>query len=218
MTCDQANTIPRNIPSAGITGFPDNVGPNQLCSLVGSGVGQNSVDGNDYMYAGYRYTYSHVWRNFGILIGFWCFFMFLQMVFIEYLNHGGSALSVVVYHKPNKVLNKRNERLAERREAFNKGELEQDLSSLTMAPQPFTWENLNYHVPVKGGQRQLLTDVYGYVKPGSLTALMGASGAGKTTLLDVLASRKTTGVIKGDILMNGRPTGIEFQRGCAYGT
>lgn len=42
----------------------------------------------------------------------------------------------------------------------------------------FTWEKLNYHVPVPGGQRRLLHDVYGYVKPGSLTALMGASGAG----------------------------------------
>lgn len=43
----------------------------------------------------------------------------------------------------------------------------------------FTWENLNYHVPVSGGQRRLLHDVFGYVKPGSLTALMGASGAGE---------------------------------------
>lgn len=42
----------------------------------------------------------------------------------------------------------------------------------------FTWENLNYHVPVPGGTRRLLHDVYGYVKPGTLTALMGASGAG----------------------------------------
>ena len=39
----------------------------------------------------------------------------------------------------------------------------------------------NYHVPVPGGQRQLLTDVFGYVKPGTLTALMGASGAGKVS-------------------------------------
>jgi ATP-binding cassette subfamily G (WHITE) protein 2 (SNQ2) len=37
----------------------------------------------------------------------------------------------------------------------------------------------NYFVPVKGGQKQLLNDVFGYVKPGTLTALMGASGAGK---------------------------------------
>lgn len=45
---------------------------------------------------------------------------------------------------------------------------------------------------------------------------MGASGAGKTTLLDVLALRKTIGVITGDILVAGKPVGIEFQRGTAY--
>lgn len=44
----------------------------------------------------------------------------------------------------------------------------------------FTWEAINYHVPVPGGTKRLLHDVYGYVKPGTLTALMGASGAGET--------------------------------------
>ena len=43
---------------------------------------------------------------------------------------------------------------------------------------PFTWEKINYHVPVAGGTRRLLHDVFGYVKPGTMTALMGASGAG----------------------------------------
>ena len=42
----------------------------------------------------------------------------------------------------------------------------------------FTWENLNYHVPGPNGPIRLLHDVCGYVKPGTLTALMGASGAG----------------------------------------
>ena len=65
----------------------------------------------------------------------------------------------------------------------------------------FTWENLNYHVPVPGGTRRLLHDVMGYVKPGTLTALMGASGAGKTTCLDVLAQRKNIGIVTGEILV-----------------
>lgn len=43
----------------------------------------------------------------------------------------------------------------------------------------FTWENLNYHVPSANGPLRLLHDVQGYVKPGTLTALMGASGAGR---------------------------------------
>ena len=32
---------------------------------------------------------------------------------------------------------------------------------------------------------------------------MGATGAGKTTLMDVLAGRKTQGLIRGSILVNG---------------
>ncbi|EFN59030.1 hypothetical protein CHLNCDRAFT_19220 [Chlorella variabilis] len=34
---------------------------------------------------------------------------------------------------------------------------------------------------------------------------MGASGAGKTTLLDVIAQRKTQGIIEGEIRLNGHP-------------
>lgn len=50
---------------------------------------------------------------------------------------------------------------------------------------------------------QLLSDVTGALRPGVLTALMGASGAGKTTLLDVLAGRKTIGSIQGEIKVGG---------------
>jgi ABC-type multidrug transport system ATPase subunit len=45
----------------------------------------------------------------------------------------------------------------------------------------------------------------GYAEPGVLTALMGGSGAGKTTLMDVLAGRKTQGVVTGELLVNGHP-------------
>ena len=80
----------------------------------------------------------------------------------------------------------------------------------------FTWEGVYYHVPVSHGMRQLLSDVYGYVKPGTLTALMGASGAGKTTCLDVLAKKKNIGIVRGDILIDGHPTEPDFARSTAY--
>nr|CAB3490651.1 unnamed protein product [Digitaria exilis] len=52
---------------------------------------------------------------------------------------------------------------------------------------------------------QLLHNITGAFQPGVLSALMGVTGAGKTTLLDVLAGRKTGGVIEGDIKVGGYP-------------
>lgn len=52
---------------------------------------------------------------------------------------------------------------------------------------------------------QLLVNVTGAFRPGVLTALVGVSGAGKTTLMDVLAGRKTGGVIEGIIHISGYP-------------
>lgn len=112
------------------------------------------------------------------------------------------------------------------------------------APITLTFRHLNYFVPVKGGEKQLLQDVYGYAKPGMLVALMvrgcageggsaapnlhprapaaslvvqGASGAGKSTLLDVLAGRKTEGRTEGSILFNGKPRDTAaFRRVAGY--
>lgn len=68
----------------------------------------------------------------------------------------------------------------------------------------FHWDSVHYDIKIKGEPRKLLDDVDGWVKPGTLTALMGVSGAGKTTLLDVLASRVTMGVVTGEMLVDGR--------------
>lgn len=80
----------------------------------------------------------------------------------------------------------------------------------------FHWDSVNYDIKIKGGTRRLLNDVNGWVKPGTLTALMGASGAGKTTLLDVLASRVTIGVVEGQMLVNGHQRDSGFQRKTGY--
>ena len=82
--------------------------------------------------------------------------------------------------------------------------------AIPFQPMSLVFSDLHYTVKVKNqeGQtvdRKLLNGISGYVKPGQLTALMGASGAGKTTLMDVIAGRKTAGKIEGAIRVNGFP-------------
>jgi len=62
----------------------------------------------------------------------------------------------------------------------------------------------------------ILNGVSGIVKPGEMCAMLGASGAGKSTLLDVLAARKTTGRVTGDITFNGKPRSPEILKTSAY--
>lgn len=64
---------------------------------------------------------------------------------------------------------------------------------------------------------RLLKNVNGIFRSGRMCALMGSSGAGKTTLMDVIAMRKTSGDIKGTILMNGwKQEAVSFRRSSGY--
>jgi ABC-type glutathione transport system ATPase component len=88
---------------------------------------------------------------------------------------------------------------------------------LPFAPASVAFRDMSYTVPLPGGgQKVLLHRVSGYAIPGRITALMGASGAGKTTLLDVLAGRKNSGKMGGEMFLCGRPKAANFNRQVAY--
>jgi ATP-binding cassette subfamily G (WHITE) protein 2 (PDR) len=78
------------------------------------------------------------------------------------------------------------------------------------------WRDISYTVPVGRHKKKILDNINGFVEPGTLTALMGATGAGKTTLLDVLSNRKNVGVITGSILVNGNSPDDTYQRRTGY--
>jgi ABC-type multidrug transport system permease subunit len=83
---------------------------------------------------------------------------------------------------------------------------EKHIEQLPFDQVSIAFRDIWYTVSLKSGEDvDLLKGVNGYFEPGTLTCLMGSSGAGKTTLLDVLAGRKNTGVIKGEIYLNGIP-------------
>ncbi|KAF2646908.1 hypothetical protein P280DRAFT_21301 [Massarina eburnea CBS 473.64] len=191
----------------------------QVCTLAGSTAGTTDVSGTEYIKQAFSYATGDLWRNWGItvalIVGFLCANAFLG----EFIKWGAGGRTVTFFVKEDKELKALNDSLSEKRDKRNRKEAEDtDASSgLNITSKAvLTWEDLCYDVPVPAGQLRLLNNIYGYVKPGQLTALMGASGAGKTTLLDVLAARKNIGVIHGDKLVDGKPPGIAFQRGTAY--
>jgi len=190
---------------------------NQVCTLAGSRAGSNIISGSNYISTGFRYFPSDLWRNVGIILALIVFFLFINATVGELLRHGAGGRTITFYAKENSELKKLNKGLAERRQRRQNKTTQDDSAELQIASKAvLTWEGLNYDVPVAGGQKRLLNEVFGYVRPGQLTALMGASGAGKTTLLDVLAARKNVGVISGDMLIDGTKPGIAFQRGTSY--
>ncbi|KAI1338456.1 ABC-2 type transporter [Xylariaceae sp. FL0016] len=190
---------------------------NQVCTLAGSQPGTLEIKGGAYIQQGYQYAPDDLWRNFGIIMALIVFFLIMNVVLGEFVKHGMGGNQAKVFAKPNAERKKLNEALSQKKEAQQTSRKEEEGSALNIESKSIlTWEDLNYDVPVPGGTRRLLNSIYGYCKPGELTALMGASGAGKTTLLDVLAARKNIGVINGDILVDGSKPGKEFQRSTSY--
>jgi hypothetical protein len=202
------------------------VGDSWICSSVGAIAGQDTVSGDAFIEANYQYTYAHVWRNFGIIIAFLVVFMLIYFAATEYNSSATSTAEALVYqrgHVPASLAkgSKQSPTDEEASRASTSATAKEDSGESSMKaiePQKdiFTWHDVVYDIEIKGEPRRLLDHVSGWVKPGTLTALMGVSGAGKTTLLDVLARRTTMGVITGGMFVNGKPLDAGFQRSTGY--
>ncbi|KAF8913195.1 pleiotropic drug resistance ABC transporter [Gymnopilus junonius] len=221
LTCDGNLIIPRN--GFGVVKYPDGLGPNQACTLFGAQGGSNIISGTSYISAGYGLDPKDLWRrDFPVLVGFFILFQLTQILALEFYPQYGLDLSVNIFAREDEETKRLNAALREKKRGKGETNEKEEKLQETRAVQPvkhrktFTWEKLNYHVPSVNGPLRLLHDVQGFVKPGTLTALMGASGAGKTTCLDVLAQRKNIGVVTGDVLVDGRPLASDFARGTAY--
>jgi len=200
----------------------------QGCAITGAGVNAKSVPGAQYLQVAYQYTRSHLWRNFAVVIAFTILYILVTVWAAEVFDfniEGGGAL-VFKRSKAAKqaveadvVVDEEKAGTSGSADSQTGAEAEQQeeiLQQISESQSVFTWEDVKYTVPYQGGERQLLNGVNGYAKPGIMVALVGASGAGKTTLLNTLAQRQTTGVVTGDMLVDGRELGREFQRGTGF--
>lgn len=192
-----------------------------ICNAQGAVTGQTYVSGDTFLEVAYGYSWSHVWRNFGILCAFLIFFLVTYFIAVEINSSTSNTAEQLVfqrghvpaYMQPGFKNASDEEKLAAKAEETDGAG---DVSAIEEQKGVFTWRDVVYDIEIKGEPRRLLDHVSGYVKPGTMTALMGVSGAGKTTLLDALAQRTTMGVITGDMFVNGAPLDPAFQRSTGY--
>lgn len=199
--------------------YPD---ATQVCNVVGAVAGQDYVEGDAYINSSFEYYHSHKWRNFGILIVFMVGLMGTYLLATEFISAKKSKGEVLVFrqgHKPAVLTKNTPDDLEAAGAAGAVAEKQHDTKATNVIQKQtavFHWEDVCYDIKIKKEDRRILDHVDGWVKPGTLTALMGVSGAGKTTLLDVLATRVTMGVISGDMFVDGRQRDDSFQRKTGY--
>ncbi|EPS35460.1 hypothetical protein H072_11135 [Dactylellina haptotyla CBS 200.50] len=196
---------------------PYGTGNNFACAVAGAEPGSRVVSGEAWASVSYEYSYSHVWRNFGIVVAFLIFFWATYFVATEINSNTTSSAEFLVFrrgHGPKQSGDEEGQSGNEKEVGPQSGD--ESKAVLPEQHDVFTWRDVTLDIVVAGEKRRLLDGVSGWVKPGTLTALMGVSGAGKTTLLDSLAQRMKIGVLTGDMLVNGKPLAASFQRSTGY--
>ncbi|KAH6900635.1 ABC-2 type transporter-domain-containing protein [Thelonectria olida] len=203
----------RNFPCSSFVpqgaGYESATGFSRACAVQGSIPGEDYVKGSSYLSSAYGYKDSHKWSYFLVVVAFGVLFMILHLVSTEYITSERSKGEVLVFTR--KALKRLSQGVRRDEETGDASRPQQvsfedpdDAANVEKQRSVFHWRNVCYDVAIKGEDRRILDHVDGWVKPGTLTALMGASGAGKTTLLDVLASRVTMGCVTGDMLVDGK--------------
>ncbi|KAI9475344.1 putative ABC transporter G family member 11 [Coemansia mojavensis] len=209
LKCTGASLVPSG------PGFDDIA--HQVCTLQGARPGEAYVRGRDYIASGYQIYVKDQWKDFVAVLGFWVLFVAATAMIQEWVEFSNTGYSIRVYKRRKPHVQAVTEDAAigddsKQALASPDGPSDEQIISGTT----FTWKNIDYTVPVKGGHRQLLHEVSGFIRPGEICALMGSSGAGKTTLLDSLSQRKTIGKLEGEMLMNGAALPLSFRRSTGY--
>lgn len=157
------------------------------CAVRGAEPNQPFVYGDSYIAESYDYHHSHLWRNFGILVGYLVFFLLLYLAFSSRNMYTEPVSDDLIFrrgHVPKAIEQAKAGGVDDEAEKGNSAPASSD-SALVQTPSvvaangippqtdTFTWESVSYTIPIRHGTRKLLDDIYGWVKPGTLTALMG---------------------------------------------
>jgi hypothetical protein len=123
-------------------------------------------------------------RNFGILIGYIVFFTCAYILVAEYIVPDKPRGEVLLFQRGHKQIMHEKSQLDEESATESRHPGEQPVTS----PPPYTkedrqinlqkqsgilhWKDLCYEVSIKGEPRLISNHIDGWVRPGTLTALM----------------------------------------------
>ncbi|CAO1616995.1 unnamed protein product [Jaminaea pallidilutea] len=204
----------------------------QTCALTGSSPGSVVVPGQDYLRTTFNYSQSNVGPNIGVIIAFSALYLMITVFASEIMDYGGSGGGVTIFAKTKSAKQQMKAQEQPSVEDVEAAAAGRNVSPPSSSATPvdshegganpekksgtnfeekaiFTWSDINLELATG---RKLLQHVDGWVRPGQMTALMGASGAGKTTLMTALSQRGAAGQLSGDILVDGKPLGPGFQK------
>lgn len=200
----------------------------QGCPMAGAEKGSPYVPGEVYLTNQYGFDASNIWRDFGIVVAMWIIYFILTAVGLSFMTRESASSNSRVFRRGAKqILSSQSTEKDIENQSTKSGKLRSPSSTTsvsektleaqsTSATRAFVFQNINYFVNVGGNERQLLDNITAYVKPGQLTALMGASGAGKSTLLETISGRKTEGRTEGRLQFDGRDLDNSFSRSCGF--
>ena len=188
-----SNLVPRG------EGYETEPLTSRSCDIAGATPGTDFVSGTRYIEQAFDYSPSHRWRNFGIVLGFTVFFLICNLITSEVVASAKSKGEVLVFLRGKMPSALNTHHAADVESTKNPRTVVQgsDEPSKTVLPHRsvFHWRSVCYDVQIKDETRRILDHVDGWVKPGTLTALM-VSGqrrrptTPKLTLLGRLRSRE----------------------------
>ncbi|KAM0305961.1 hypothetical protein ACHAO8_011007 [Botrytis cinerea] len=191
---------------------------NRVCAVVGAISGFEDVLGTIYLELRFGFQPNHLWRNMSILFAFMAFFMAAYLLVMTHISMEKMNGEILLFQRGHKPLHKRQKHLEiySSTDAHRYGGNGDPITKIQRQTSTFQWKDICLDIKTRDGTRRILDHVDGWVKPGTLTALMGPTGAGKTSLLDVLASRSNIGVVSGESFVDGCIKDISFQRKVGY--
>ncbi|KAI5197927.1 putative ABC multidrug transporter [Aureobasidium subglaciale] len=127
-----------------------------ICDAAGAVAGQQAVSGDAYVQVSFGYRYTHLWRNLGIVISFWLFFLVLYLFVSEMSSPAISTIERLLFlqrssetndHEVAQLVGRKDQRPAEN----GPGRIAQDARPVQLAPQRsiFSWRDLVYDIQIK---------------------------------------------------------------------